>query len=215
MSGYLHRLVHTVSQPRQTVHPRTGSIFAPYRGTHDSSPGFFEQTETVTSHPARSEFPKTFQPAEPARRPTPLLFEPAVKPPHAEGMPPANNQSERAVHVPQPLAASQQESAARDSAPEAPIENYDILIHSHSSEAGSATPQAPRLFAEAITTRDSKPNAPAARTTRAERRPDEIQIHIGRIEVTAVQPPAPPPQKTRDHGISLDAYLARRNGRSR
>ena len=48
------------------------------------------------------------------------------------------------------------------------------------------------------------------------REPDEIQIHIGRIEVTAVPPPvarpvAPPTRK----GPSLDEYLSRRDGRGR
>jgi hypothetical protein len=54
-----------------------------------------------------------------------------------------------------------------------------------------------------------------ARHTRAEREPDEIQIHIGRIEVTAVQPPAPRAPKPPDKAISLDAYLELRNGGAR
>jgi hypothetical protein len=48
------------------------------------------------------------------------------------------------------------------------------------------------------------------------REPDEIQIHIGRIEVTAVAQamprPAPPPVRK---SISLDDYLKRSNGRSK
>jgi hypothetical protein len=48
------------------------------------------------------------------------------------------------------------------------------------------------------------------RSSPAER--DEIEIHIGRIEVTAVQA-APPPRPTpRRHAPSLDDYLRRRNG---
>lgn len=48
------------------------------------------------------------------------------------------------------------------------------------------------------------------------REPDEIQIHIGRIEVIAVPPaPAPPaPQKPRRGAPSLDEYLRRRDGKS-
>lgn len=47
------------------------------------------------------------------------------------------------------------------------------------------------------------------------REPDEIQIHIGRIEVTAVQaPPArPSPQKAARKAPSLGEYLKRGNGR--
>jgi hypothetical protein len=49
-----------------------------------------------------------------------------------------------------------------------------------------------------------------------QREPDEIEIHIGRIEVIAV-PPAPPivTSPKRKHGApSLNEYLQRRNGRS-
>lgn len=48
----------------------------------------------------------------------------------------------------------------------------------------------------------------------AARDPDEIQIHIGRIEVTAVPPPAATPtQKRAAKGPSLQEYLGRRNRR--
>lgn len=47
------------------------------------------------------------------------------------------------------------------------------------------------------------------------REPDEIEIHIGRIEVTAVQTAAPvPPAKPRRLAPSLDDYLRRRNRRN-
>jgi hypothetical protein len=47
-----------------------------------------------------------------------------------------------------------------------------------------------------------------------DRRTDEIEIHIGRIEVTAIHPPAPKEPKVRDKELSLDAYLKRRGGRA-
>jgi hypothetical protein len=73
-----------------------------------------------------------------------------------------------------------------------------------------------------ITPRRSNPDAegkermvsPSARGARKE--PDEIQIHIGRIEVIAV-PPAPPPQlrvKPKRGAPSLAEYLQRSNRRA-
>jgi hypothetical protein len=56
----------------------------------------------------------------------------------------------------------------------------------------------------------SRPFSPPSRAT------DDIQIHIGRIEVTAV-PPAPAraaPAKPQRRAPSLDEYLRRRDGRS-
>jgi hypothetical protein len=48
------------------------------------------------------------------------------------------------------------------------------------------------------------------------REPDEIEIHIGRIEVTAVQQTsAAPVAKPARKGLSLDEYLRRANGRVR
>jgi hypothetical protein len=43
---------------------------------------------------------------------------------------------------------------------------------------------------------------------------DEIHVHIGRIEVTALREvaPAKPPTRTPQSSLSLDDYLARRKG---
>jgi hypothetical protein len=49
----------------------------------------------------------------------------------------------------------------------------------------------------------------------AAQQPDDIQIHIGRIEVLAVPPPAPRARQAPDRSLSLDAYLSRRDGRAR
>lgn len=46
------------------------------------------------------------------------------------------------------------------------------------------------------------------------REPDEIQIHIGRIEVTAVQQAARPAPTPARKAMSLDEYLSRRDGRA-
>lgn len=61
-----------------------------------------------------------------------------------------------------------------------------------------------------------RPSVPAFQSSPpragAEREPGEIEIHIGRIEVTAVTGPAasPPPLKPARKAPSLDEYLQRR-----
>jgi hypothetical protein len=54
--------------------------------------------------------------------------------------------------------------------------------------------------------------APGGGQPQAQWEPDEIHIHIGRIEVAAIAPPAPRPAPVRK-SLSLDEYLRRGNGR--
>jgi hypothetical protein len=83
-------------------------------------------------------------------------------------------------------------------------------------------PRLPKLFPEAANAFASDAKREEARrgATRyrgqVEREPDEIQIHIGRIEVVAVPPPAPVREvKPTTKSLSLDDYLKRGNGRAR
>lgn len=59
--------------------------------------------------------------------------------------------------------------------------------------------------------------AQAAQRAQEQREPDEIEIHIGRIEVTAVPPPAQVRLAARPErkAVNLDEYLKRRHGRNR
>jgi hypothetical protein len=49
---------------------------------------------------------------------------------------------------------------------------------------------------------------------RREAPPDEVHIHIGRIEVTAIQPPRPAP-RPQQNATFLEDYVKRRDGRAR
>jgi hypothetical protein len=79
--------------------------------------------------------------------------------------------------------------------------------------ATAVAQQAFRTMVVPMSDPDGKRSMPHSQTTRRE--PDEIQIHIGRIEVIAQSPapPAPPP-KRKPGAPSLNEYLQRRNGRS-
>lgn len=56
--------------------------------------------------------------------------------------------------------------------------------------------------------------APSTGPSERQREPDEVHVHIGRIEITAVQQPAPSKRANRkgQAPLSLDDYLARRKG---
>ena len=107
--------------------------------------------------------------------------------------------------------------------PQAPL---TIPIENAPGHPAAPLPYRPLLPAEA----SHQPSVPAAlglkkkplhaggprRTEPPAREPDEIQIHIGRIEVIAVPPPKaqPAPAKPPRTGPSLEEYLRRRDRRS-
>lgn len=79
------------------------------------------------------------------------------------------------------------------------------------------SPSPPRPGATRSAADAASPRSPAADRTAAQARataegPNEVHVHIGRIDVTAVQQPAPTPraEKRGPTPMSLDEYLARR-----
>ena len=233
MSGYLQRLVQAVSQPSPTVHPRTGSLFAPYRATPESPAEWFNQTETVAPHPPRSESLKTgdsgdapmhAEGSENVESPLLPLVVPAMPRPsewdqRTDVLRPTSKEPWTGTFDSAPglrhLSAPQGERAIPSTERQATDERDELLMHPQVIERDSTTREKPRHISKPVSIQ-REPEARLTSSARAERQPDEIQIHIGRIEVTAV--PAPPAQrapKAPDKGISLDAYLERRNGRPR
>lgn len=251
MSGYLRRLVDSVLHSHETVHPRTGSLFAPHRSEANSPVELFGESEMLAAHPAGSESSAVAEAAESvdtadtARQPTarsghprqsearsdrsqsPLLPSVANEPVraseeavHEEVAQPARSEAQhdnvtRAIEQPQRFAAPRAQHVVLDSKRGTSADGYVPLIPPTRNEDASARPEASKLSAGASKMRPASVNLPAERSHRAEREPDDIQIHIGRIEVTAVQPPAPRAPKAPDRSISLDAYLERRNGKMR
>ncbi|MCY1273847.1 hypothetical protein D9M70_224610 [compost metagenome] len=133
--------------------------------------------------------------------PAPLLGErPVAEAPRSLAEPPA------------PPSAPRSEPAA---APPPPAAHLDVLV------VGPDVPPAPLRLPPALLPRAAAAaGRPApALEARAEpaREPDEVHIHIGRIEVTALQEPAPARREARKGPppLSLDDYLARRNGDGR
>ncbi len=244
MSGYLRRLVDSVLHSHETVHPRTGSLFAPHRSEANSPVELFGESEMLAAHPAGSvssavaeaadaadaaEAAETAHtaPQPTARSQSPLLQSVANRPvriseepAHEKVAQPARSEAKhdnvtRPIEQPQRFVASKAQRVVLKSKDDTGADGYVPLIPPTRNDDTSIRREASKLSAGASTMRPESVNPPAERSHRAERLPDDIQIHIGRIEVTAVQPPAPRAPKAPDTRISLDAYLERRNGRTR
>ncbi len=226
MSAYLQRLVTAAAGRGDTVQPRTGSIFSAPRSDTPSPLQDWDLRETVTSVDAppspRATAPEldTEEPDRPGRiapAHTPLLpvtVAPAAHvleqpPPLGEAPPhPAARPAARPAE-PRLAATRSRIPAVTDVRLTAPAtqgteEAMPVLVAPDGVLDNAGAPVAGRM-----------PPSRESRAARAERQPEEIQIHIGRIEVTAV--PSPPPRAPRppDRSLSLDDYLRRRGGRAK
>jgi hypothetical protein len=238
MKGHLQRLVQTVTNPANSVHPWAGSIFA---AGHQGDFNIVQTEELAPLHAAR-------QPSEgmaPASAQSFQALASTGTSPSAErnslipelratqmssGSPQAGQNASRGPSVseriiPKPLITNTEESV-RESMDAAeldmtPAQKPEPALppRGHRSLAGAEALIKPgntrQLALGSSLAPKEKNDASAARNSvAADRRTDEIQIHIGRIEVTAIHPPAPKGPKVRDKELSLDAYLKRRDGRA-
>jgi hypothetical protein len=212
MNGYLQRLVQTAAQPVQSMHPFAGSIFAT---SHDDqtrgieSEEFVAATSAIDRHASPKLPPQTVpqQNAQhggvPLREYRPIAPVSVVTPLQTEGEAALIFQQEQFAQRPNPSANTEETEVEQLSSPVTPQTEFHPLM---SQEPFIAEPDLTHAFFQAKT-RASGDNR---RSVARERTNDDIQIHIGRIEVTAVHPPAPRTAKPPDRGPSLDAYLNRR-----
>jgi hypothetical protein len=200
----------SVLEPGGVIHPVVGSIFSPKPGVPLERLG---DEESVVSREGRESAGESVSEAAPS---SPLEIRP-----HAAADP---IEDER----PSSKIATRQQSPGPASS-EA-VDEGDRRVESSNSAGESQTISARRLYAPLISgdfvpaippvaafglsknssAVSSQPFPPPSQPT------DDIQIHIGRIEVTAVQP-APAraaPARIQRHAPSLDEYLRRRDGKS-
>ena len=223
MSGYLQRLVSTAAGRGESLHPRTGSIYSgPWEET--DYPSVSEETETTAVSQPRAESHEPLQEIEPSEQKRSIaaraLYVPLFAKPIAIARPP----EEAPLPAPAtPRLHARSEALRIEGAPESPRRGV--------TPAAEVEPEAPEAravdgaFLSSLRpgrVHESRANVAASSAARqgrhagpVERQPDEIQIHIGRIEVTAMLPPVPRGPKASDRGLSLDAYLNRRNGRAK
>jgi hypothetical protein len=228
MKGYLERLTQTVANPAESVHPWAGSIFAgSYQGDIDAAK---QATEVISPASAQSsQASATIQASLLGAERNSMISESrttqmAPGSPLAEGSV-YRGASARERIIPEPLITNTEGSApesvetteleitpAQELEPALPsrgrrsLAGMDAVIKPGNTRQAAVGPSHAAM--------DQKDVRTVRNSVAADRQSDEIQIHIGRIEVTAIHPPPPKRPKARDKEISLDAYLKRRDGRA-
>ena len=176
--------------------------------------------ETPRNQPAPAEYPVPASDdaisdvrvpaAGKVRRHEVTLFRPLVERSHHE-----ESMEPRAIpaETPRPREETREAAAPRQTSPATAVERFEPLIALKPEPPPRLDVSAPA----AVFQNNRKPIAgAAARQTASTPPPDEIQINIGRIEITAV-PPAPvrAAPKPASQSPDLGAYLKGRNGSAR
>lgn len=242
MRGFLQKLARSVVRPQPNPHPFVESIYPTQgaKGTHSvQSPEIAVGIARPQPAAAQPISPLHDRPLTAAgnRHPDVLAWQRDEVPSDLEERAASQAQSyrpllpprETQVSVPSELIPPLRRPTETDS-PEA----HETQVSSSDSEAGAvraavsapptreelkpAPPMLPHFDAQALLSARKTAAAPAqvAQHVQHERKADDIQINIGRIEVIAVPPTPPirhatPPARK---GTSLDEYLSRRNGRA-
>ena len=233
MSGYLQRLARNAITPARSIHPAVGSIFSPPKDSMPAPLMEFEEIETVRN---RAESVAQVPPAVPprtvhapaspeseARQGEPGRKEREPRPEAFRPIAPLPRPSTTVVGTPrQTLPPSKElgslpslEAAQQAGIPVDDGDSYTPLLppSTQTSDAGT------ELFNPSQTNVSAAPKkesfAAPRRAAASSAEPDEIQIHIGRIEVTAVPQAAPRPAAVpASKSINLDEYLRRGRGRT-
>ena len=242
MRGYLQRLALGVMRPERTIHPMVGSVFSPQHQPEMSEALPRESSIFASSQPrsdakhSQEEGERRFftgeqksgaasEAMEPNRLRAPEpIYTPLI--PNVEAI--QGKQTEDFPRPAEKISSSHPgEKSTLEALPERnahPGEQTKELVVTHvyapkvSESTVHSTLKAPaqKMDPFAATPRRAPRENSSRRSATPSGQPDEIQIHIGRIEVTAVQQaPVPPAVKPTRKGLSLDEYLQRANRRVR
>ena len=237
MKGYLQRIAATVINPAQSVQPILATVFAAPRSEPDPAAGEWPESPTAIAKP--TEASRRTPDVEPDRPKTPIAetipFEPLVQ---TLANPPLNDPPRQPAAAREPqgntatrVFASRNRKEFRDPVTFEPLvqtlANHSLNDPPAQPAAGNPVPPAqigvepPTETQATVETRRLSPAIfprgrsqtlvnPARGRRSASNEADEVHIHIGRIEVTAVPPAAPPaiPKPVR-RSPNLDEYLSR------
>jgi hypothetical protein len=209
MKGYLQRMAFSSLKPGRPIRPVLGSVFsAPKCGFAIGTLGIVEEVSLVSrtnllQKPGCDTPPVSSVP--PAIRLVPVIT--GYQPPIAEG-----------AKLMEVMGQAKHRGARREKEPVLPVRSYTPLVAGDFRPPDS-TAFFPEQALPSVVFNQGTKRRNADLTKNSEppfREPDEIQIHIGRIEVTAVQAASPRPAaaKPQRRVPSLDEYLRRRDGRT-
>jgi hypothetical protein len=232
MSGYLGRLIDTAAGRGNSLRPMIGSIFS----SHQTPAHSGDERESVSAHPSPADpGPAIADPHEPRdvapkSLPTPLL-PPAVhsvsfsrpeiaRPPrnvHSSNAEPAVDFDESPAPAARTRRAAKLESGGEETSHNRPPDEHDDDGRRPRGDGNQIShPLMKPMGGLDVTGSDARSMPNERHAAQNAREPDEIQIHIGRIEVIAMQQPAPPRQaKAPPQSMTLDSFLSRRDGKSR
>jgi len=229
MSGYLQRLVRAVTHPAETIRPILGSVYsAPEPVKEHAALPQHEEIASIghSQSPASSPSQRAQEDPELPSQLAPLI--PRVQSATGtllssttQSSSPKTDFSEAASFQPLLPPVKAEESEIDESKSE-----HTTVVEIEKKDMASVRRYSP-LMTE-VMVRSIHPAMPSPRANRiasaavrrefshrAEPEPDDIQIHIGRIEVTAVQQaPTRPALKPVRKGQSLDEYLKHRDRRA-
>jgi hypothetical protein len=229
VTGYLQRIVANATNPSGAVHPVLRPIYsnAMTDDTGDRSEFMADAAASRVSDAVPPSGPlKRSESDGPPRVATSRGAPPIEAPTIHKPAPPA---VDRTTPPPQPAAdvapppmhggeaAARMHGAAEPPAAASFERSFAPLVPA-SGQSESAPRHArddPAHWSRFVATHRERTAIMDAARHRADE-PDNIEIHIGRIEVTAVQPAPVRPTPTRPprHAPSLEDYLKRRNGRA-
>lgn len=228
MKGYLQRMAASAVRPQSGIHPLVGSIYAgafadATRGAAAESSLHEEERWLASPQPVGEERAARVDPdaspvlesaeSEVAQR---RSEQPANAAARREGRIDAQRASFRPLL---PAAESERAESSWDNATDGDRQTRsgDGLEREDSepeSSFGALLPRESRSPLAVSGVRRARSEA-FQHSAPAEREPDKVEIHIGRIEVTAVPQGAPRPAPTRPRkSLDLGEYLKRRDGRT-
>ena len=244
MSGYLTRMVAAAARPERRMRPFIGSIYAASQTDGDQGGHVIDEQVTVRAAgpaaiptterpvPRRETPPAKAGPAaapspspEPRERLAPMPLQPSAPAPIAA--PAAEARAPSPPRRPtQSLAPARTQQPAE--APSPPIGEPARIERTHlvkkwceqpPEPAGAAAPQRSEIARPAPQSASTRPTSqpPRTRAQPVREAGEDVQIHIGRIEVIAspAAPAAPAPIRRPSRSTSLQDYLKHSGRRPR